>query len=211
MQIFAFGDSITHGFWDLKGGWVSRLRAELDKAQAGRGNVYFSVYELGVPGDTTRDLLGRFDAELKARIVDADKGEQIRVLFSIGTNDAASRKEGEKQVPLLEFEANIDVLAEKALRTTNKVTFISTFPIDEARTTPCQWSGKYCANANFMEYNNAIKKMCKARNLLFIDIYGKLIKKNYRELLEDGLHPNSKGHQRIYKLVSRALRKNGYL
>ena len=56
-----------------------------------------------------------------------------------------------------------------------------------------------------------IKAFCKEKGLGFVDVFKPFYKKSHLELLSDGLHPNSKGHQKIYKLVARALRKNGYL
>ena len=211
MQILVFGASSTYGVWDLKGGWASRLRQELDKISLSDPNAYYLVYNLGISGNTTIDILKRFDAELEARLKDREEKEVIMVLFSLGNNDSSRRKDGNRIVPLPLFESNIDLLAEKALKITTKVAFISTFPADETKTNPVAWGDWYYTNSGFEEYRDAIKKMCKARNLLFVNVYGKLIKKKYQELLQDGLHPNSKGHQKIYKLVSNALRKNGYL
>jgi lysophospholipase L1-like esterase len=56
-----------------------------------------------------------------------------------------------------------------------------------------------------------IKEFCKERGIPFVNTFKPFSKKAYQELLSDGLHPNSKGHQKIYKLVARALRKKGYL
>jgi lysophospholipase L1-like esterase len=210
MQIIIFGASTAYGAWDLKGGWVSRLRAELDKITLSSPNSYYMTYNLGISGNTSSDILERFDSELNARLKDRDQNDEIMILFSVGNNDG-STKGGNRIVSIPQFDSNITLLAEKALNLTRKVVFVSTFPADETKTMPVSW-GDWCyKNSNLAEYRDSIKKMCKVRNILFIDVFGKFIKKKYQELLQDGLHPNSKGHQKIHKIVSSALRKSGYL
>ena len=54
MMLLVFGDSITYGLNDDKGGWVGRLRKELEKDNlANAGHVENSVYNCGIRGDTT--------------------------------------------------------------------------------------------------------------------------------------------------------------
>lgn len=58
MDIGVWGDSITYGAGDSKAlGWVGRLRKSYDK------DSEVNVYNFGVCGDTTNDLLRRFDGE----------------------------------------------------------------------------------------------------------------------------------------------------
>jgi lysophospholipase L1-like esterase len=211
MQIFVFGASTTYGVWDVKGGWVSRLRASLDKAQLSDPNLYYLVYNLGISGDTTADVLERFDTELSARLKDAEPNEEKLIIFSLGNNDAATMKDGQQQVALPEFESNLAILAEKALKTTSKVAFASTFPADETKTMPVSWAELSYSNPKLEEYRNVMKRVCKAKGITFIDVYGKFIKKNYQQLLQDGLHPNSKGHQKIFVAVRGRLQKEGIL
>jgi lysophospholipase L1-like esterase len=54
--ICVFGDSITWGAYDPeRGGWVNRLRNDLEKKE-------IESYNLGISGDTTADLLKRFNS-----------------------------------------------------------------------------------------------------------------------------------------------------
>ena len=89
-NICVFGDSVTWGAWDNKGGWVSRLRAFIES-----GNRDYFVYNLGVSGDTTKELLGRFDIEAKARSPNI-------IIFQIGDNDSIFVKSGDKNLVELE-------------------------------------------------------------------------------------------------------------
>ena len=67
MTIICFGDSITYGNWDPKGGWVGRLRNYLDTKSLGAyegadlySKFYTLTYNQGIPGDTSTGLFARF-------------------------------------------------------------------------------------------------------------------------------------------------------
>ena len=88
MTIICFGDSITYGNWDHKGGWVGRLRDYLDSksiaAYSGEDlySKYYTVtYNLGIPGDTSAGLFARFEGELIPRF---NPKEETIILFDIG-------------------------------------------------------------------------------------------------------------------------------
>ena len=59
-QFFIFGDSITYGVIDREGGWANRLRKYLDaRTLDSNGKDLFMLYNLGISGDTSADLLAR--------------------------------------------------------------------------------------------------------------------------------------------------------
>ena len=75
-----FGDSITFGKGDsLEGGWCGRLKKYFENMG---GN--HRLYNLGISGNTTEDLLERFDIEAKARIKFKREGDRHIIIFSIG-------------------------------------------------------------------------------------------------------------------------------
>ena len=85
MRIFCFGDSITYGKWDAEHcGWVQRLRRFLDKNWEIYGDNL--VYNLGVSGDTTKNLLTRFEFEIEQRL--KEEKEEVLIIFYIGINDS---------------------------------------------------------------------------------------------------------------------------
>jgi len=59
-------------------------------------------------------------------------------------------------------------------------------------------------NKDVIEYSQIIKEFCDKNNLPFIDIYDIL----NMDDLEDGLHPNSIGHEKIFQKVKDFLIKN---
>lgn len=86
MQFIACGHSITMGFWDPAGGWVQRLREKLDERALEEQDeeLVCEVYNLGVSGDYTTDLLERFDEEVERRLWEED---ETTIILQIGAND----------------------------------------------------------------------------------------------------------------------------
>lgn len=195
MVICVFGASSTWGAWDKeKGGWVNRLRLFLES-----GNEGADVYNLGVSGDTTEDLLKRLDCEAGAR-------EAELVIFSIGENDSAyENKEGNYQVPPEEFKKNILKLIKTAGKFASKIIFLGLKPVDESRTKPVPWHDViYYTNKNINFYDDIIEDICSKHEIGYIDMKSVLGKAD----LADGIHPNENGHQKIFGAVKDYLLKN---
>ncbi|MFZ3057685.1 MAG: GDSL-type esterase/lipase family protein [Minisyncoccales bacterium] len=187
MTICIFGDSIVWGASDCeKGGWVDSLKNYLM-------NEDIDVYNLGISGNTTEDLLERFDAEAEARNPDI-------VIFAIGINDSLSLdKDG-----LIKFQKNISSLTNKARKFTDKIIFIGLTSVDESRTTSylSEETGEAYNNQSIGEYDEIIKSFCEDNNLIFVDVLGLLI--NDADLC-DGLHPSSTGHQKLFERIKKEI------
>ena len=87
-EILVFGDSICYGAWDLEGGWVQRLRKYLDMKNVVNLSNFTLVYNLGVSGNSTEDLLKRFEFETNAYL---EEKKAKMILFSTGVNDSMMR------------------------------------------------------------------------------------------------------------------------
>jgi lysophospholipase L1-like esterase len=189
--ICIFGDSITMGAWDLeKGGWANRLRLFIDNEQFSGGiKDYFASYNLGVDGDTTDGLLKRFEAEAEFRIPSI-------IIFAIGSNDSVFVKsKNEFLVPLAEFEANIQELIDKAKKFTETIIFLGAGKVDEKKTMPLIWANDYFQeNKNILSYNQKIKEAAEKNKVFYLELFGLLSEED----LEDGVHPNSVGHEKIF-------------
>ena len=81
-RIMVFGASTTYGKCDPDGGWVGRLRKYID--QQAENIDLNSVFNLGISGDTTEDVLKRLEFETKQRI---KEGDELIFIFGIGAND----------------------------------------------------------------------------------------------------------------------------
>ena len=98
--ICLFGDSITWGAWDTeRGGWGARLRNYFET------NDYdIELYNCGVSGDTTDELIKRFDVECTAR------APKI-IIIAIGINDSLYiNSEDNPQTPLHKFQDNVKII-----------------------------------------------------------------------------------------------------
>lgn len=202
-QFLVFGDSITYGAWDKEGGWVQRLRTFIEEKYPEE----HSIYNLGVSGNTTEDLLQRLDSETKQRLKEDE--EETIIVFAIGINDSQyiHDKNNLRTSPEKLIE-NIQNLIKLAKKFTSKVIFIEITPVDESKTTPIPWNtNKSYRNVNIQKFNEIIKSVCKENNIYFIEVYKQWIKSNYKDLLEDGLHPNSDGHKKIFEIVKNYLVK----
>lgn len=188
MKVLIFGDSITWGAGDIEGGgWVDRLRRDEELFNKG-----YEFINLGVSGDDTYDLLERLELEAGAR-------EPEFIVFSIGINDSQYLDSNHShRVPLDRFKKNLEKLYSLAYKFTPKVTFLGLNGVDEEKTCPISWSrDKSYFNKAVVEYDKAIKDFSDKKETDFIDINSIIEKKD----LEDGLHPNSEGHRKIYQQV----------
>ena len=183
--ICVFGDSITFGSWDPdKGGWVSRLRSYIES----KGDEV-TIYNCGVSGDNTIGLLKRFKIEAIAR-------EPTIILFAIGINDSQYNKsKNNPRVPINVFQGNLQKLLNQAKDFTSKVVFVGLTKVDESKTMPIPWGPtKYYDEENVCLYDSKIKEIADKNKFPYIKMFDLLGNKD----LEDGLHPNSEGHHKIF-------------
>ena len=187
-RICIFGDSIAWGAYDLEeGGWATRLHQSLSSLEHN-----FEIYNLGISGDNTNWLLKRFEIECKAR-------DPQTILIAIGVNDS-SYSDANDEVPVLleQFEENIEKLIEIAKKFTDKIILISITPVDETKTIPIPWLPTlFHTNENVKKYNDKLEIITNKNGVHYCDITGLL----NTEDLEDGLHPNAKGHEKIFKKI----------
>src|SRR3989344_5790783 len=109
--IGAWGDSITYGACDKDAlGWIGRLRRRIEHDHA------TEVYNFGVCGDTSVDLLQRFKVELKS----INPG---LVLIAIGTNDSRYRggDKDNREVAIGEYTQNLTALFSLAKECTERI------------------------------------------------------------------------------------------
>lgn len=210
-QIYVFGDSVGYGAWDKEGGWVARLRKFLDKiSMSGKGNLYYMLYNESISGNNTWDLLERFEFEIKQRLRERDRDDII--IFAIGGNDSRYLNKKENlQTTSEQFRENIEKLIKLARKITLKIVFVGITPLDESRTTPISWSPtKYYLMELVVRNNKILREVCKKNKILFIDVFERFLKTNYKKnlLYKDGLHPSTEGHKLIFDVVKDLLIKN---
>jgi len=196
MNICIIGDSITWGpRLPFRVAWANLLRNHLEKSS---DNLY-SLYDLGIDGDTTRNLLQRFDVEMTAR-------KPGLIIFNIGVNDSLFRKSVDNpETTLGYFEINMEALIGKARKFTDKIVIVGLVKGSDLFTTPLIQSttGKSYTKERTRIYDGKLKKIAQKNSLVFIDINELLNDDDF----DDGLHPNVNGHLKIFEKVSRELEK----
>lgn len=211
-QVLIFGDSITQGYWDVDGGWVQRLRKFVDeKIISSNQKIYHEIYNLGVSGDTSEDILKRFEQEIIAR---TDKDSEIIILIAIGTNDALFNNVKQSNwVALGKFKENIQALTEIGKKYTEKIVFVGLTPVDELRMDPVPWTPDNSAKNEYVQkYDEIITVLAKENGIGFCLVFEKfLAQDNYQSLLQDGDHPTSTGHEFVYETVKSYLLANKIL
>ncbi len=190
--ICIFGDSITWGAVDPKnGGWVAQLRRYFET------NDYdITVYNNGVSGDNTDDLLTRFRIECTAR-------EPQIIIFAIGINDSQYIKTKDNpRVSLEKFQNNLVELINQAKKFSTKIALIGLTSIDESKMMPTPWeTEKFYDNDNIVKYNQVVEKVSAEHDLPFLNLLD-LLEIND---LSDGLHPNSEGHKKMFLRIKEFL------
>ena len=193
--ICLFGDSITWGAWDPEhGGWGARLRSYFET-----NDKDIELYNCGVSGDTTDGLLKRFDVECTAR-------EPQIIVFAIGINDSRYINNIENaQTPIEMFQNNFSVLLEKAKKHSDVIICLGITKVDDKKTAPCEWKPtKFYTNDIVKKYDSVIKEVCANADVLFLEMNDLLNDAD----LEDGLHPNPQGHEKMFLRVKEFLLTN---
>ena len=206
-RILIFGASIIYGKGDSKGGWVQRLRSYLDEKSFSDPNFDYSVYNLGVSGDTTENLLRRFEFEAKQRF---QEEKELVIIFEIGTNDSqVVFGKNESRIPAQKFQNNIQKLIELSKKFSLKIIFIGLLPVNESKVDPIPWYPKYSYKNEYIKsFDEIIKSLCEKNKIYFVEVFKKWTSDDYKTLLQDGVHPNSEGHEKIFETVKDFLIQN---
>ena len=206
MNIIVFGASQVYGFNDWKnGGWVQLLKSYVEK----NSNFDDIVYNLGISGDTSTGILRRFEKEMKPRL-EID-GRNI-IIISAGINDSQYSHGNKKKVrtPEYRYKKNIKKIIKVARKYAKNVFFVGIIPVDDKKVQPIPWApDKSYAHDICKHYSKAAKGVCKRERVPFLDLFSILSEINYKKLLDDGLHPTSKGHKIIFKHVLKFLAERG--
>ena len=196
MRTLIFGDSITWGAWDDEGGWVDRLKRYSNQSYSVKGLDWDSpVYNLGVSGDRTGDIIKRFDSEVEARF-----DEEAAIVFAIGTNDSAFvNAENGFWTPYDVFKSNLTALAGKAKKFTSKVVFVGLLPCADDKLNPAPFATDLSYKKEYIrKYNLAIRDFCISQDIDFIDLFDYFESMDNSKVFVDGLHPNAEGYRLMF-------------
>jgi lysophospholipase L1-like esterase len=207
MRVLVFGASVTQGFWDTEGGWTARLRRNYDELQVKDWSKdQPTVFNLGISGDGTVELLKRIENETVAR---KWPGEEFTFIISIGINDSFIRSNGKENISAQQYRENLSKIAEITKKYSSKIILLGLQHCDEERTTPVSWTDISYTNERILLFDKEIQDIASEHNLTYVPIFNEL-KKHHdggQDLYQDGLHPNNQGHQLIFELVRPELDK----
>ena len=197
-SICIFGDSTAWGAWDMeRGGWVNRLWFDVAKRE---GDDYVEVYNCSISGGTTDTILERFESEAKIRNADA-------LIFQTGGNDASyERAPGNYLVSPENFKTNLEEIINRAKKITDNIIFMDLKNCDEPKTMPVSWIDIYYTNENIQKYSRIMEEVCREQGVAFLDV-SFLDNQDF----DDGLHPNARGHEKIFNQARGFLIEKGWI
>lgn len=191
--ICIFGDSIADGQAAASGeSWAHHFKKFVEERDTGA-----TIVNVSKPGATSRGLLLR----IEGLCAEHKPGE---IIFSIGLNDTAySFADHRPIVSREEFEENMEKILLLAATCAQKITVLGILRVDERGST---FSDKkntvyQYQNSSIKTYNDILKSVAEKNNAHFIDLYDTLSD----EELENGYHPNTKGHYKLFEVLARHL------
>ena len=189
MTIGVWGDSIAYGACDEEGlGWVGRLRKAFYSPEE-----HDEVYNRGVSGDTTEDLIKRFATELESIRPD-------RIVIAIGTNDSRYKTgKNEPEVPPERFAANLEIILDQAKTVSSEVVLIGPTRVNEDLP---RGSGTCFVNEHTQKYGEILSELAKKHSRLYVSLFNALDAKTD---LADGLHPNARGYEKMCEVIKSSL------
>jgi len=209
-----FGDSTTAPRI-VNGKPLDVYASILEKRLAGEG-VIPRVLNLGVPGNTTADARHRIAGDVLSQQTNI-------VILQFGIDDAAIsvRKEppsGSSRIDVADYENNLRAIIGKLKAIEIEIVLMTPNPVRSASTLRNRHANPlhHPDNPDGMStrlkgYAEAVRRIAASEKLPLVDVYSafqdypKTHGKPVDELLLDGIHPNSKGHELIADLIMERL------
>lgn len=183
-----FGDSHTVGVGDEEGlGWTGRV-----VAAAMEEGIPVTSYNLGVGGETSADVAGRWRAEARPRLPRAPEEGDPRVILAFGVNDVSLEDESRRRTleqSLLSLEEVL--LGAQGLGLRRFVVGPAPIADDDE-------------NERIAELSYAYRMLCARHRVPFVPLVEELRDNEIwrREIAAgDGAHPGAAGYAEIARLV----------
>jgi lysophospholipase L1-like esterase len=201
VNILCFGDSVMHGAWDERGGWTDRLKQYFsqEKLQHPSGS-YQLLINLGMDGDIAGDLVVRMPHEIAARRKLWSTDHDLFIV-GIGGNDSRALGTRDKVVSSpQQYREQLEAIVAIIKPYSSNILFISPESvIDEVAGIDQEniyW------NARLRLFVDELLDFCKTHDLAVVNVFDDSPSHLTKPLwFEDGLHPNSAGHERLYELI----------
>lgn len=184
LNLCVLGDGLAKGYGDPRyNGWAGYLME-----QVARGHGPLTFYNLGIPGESSADVLKRL-GELEPRL---PQGADNRLILAFGLVDAL----GYRDQPPLALKDSVTNLKHVLLQVRTHYKLLMVGPpvvFDPVR------------NGRLKRLNGAFHDLCLKARVPYIDVFTSLADDvQYRRELAQGdrVHPGEKGHVKLFDLVS---------
>lgn len=203
-----FGASGTHGVGGEHGGWADKIKLWLHEEMFGpngKGQQCI-VYELGIVGDTTRDVVGRFEVETLARIAEKDP-KNTYVIFSAGANDSKATNNPTNYLHTAdEYGDNVYAFIQQAKKFANHILCVGLLPIDQSKVypkhNPLTGGKSYFDNQRMHQFEEVLVRTCQPEKVPCVSLFGTVPARWVEDCVgADGMHPNDAGHQWVFEQV----------
>jgi lysophospholipase L1-like esterase len=181
MRLIFIGDSIVAGSGDDDcRGWVGRVGSA-----SRRAGVDHTPYNLGIGGDTTADVLARWEQEVTRRL---NPDIENRLAIQVGVNDARDGVERDPDASAEDLERLIDGVRGLGLEP------LVVGPTPTAQATESERIGAL---------SDRFGLICSERGASFIELHAALRGSGsfQASLTADGYHPDADGYNEIAQVV----------
>ncbi len=203
------GDSITYGIGDFEnGGWATRFKNYIINQDDSKICSNY-VHIAGFPGATSLDILNKINS-----ILQTFRHEEFTntVILSIGVNDTQVFN-GEPKNNIEQYKSNIEKIVKIVTDKGCNLVILGLTKIESDE--KFLWKpNKYYDNEIISEYDRdlklildydtKLKELCKNNKIKYIPMQEVLRKEDFI----DGLHPNHKGHKKIFEYIKEAVNEN---
>lgn len=200
--IAAVGDSISNGYCDPHGGWLIRLLQTLNKS----GDTFYSLNNFAISGDTLGDAWHNLCRNCIHRQTDT-------LILYIGANDIRRKSSIENEMATSqELRACYwDQIIDLAARLPQKTIVFGLLPVDEGKGAyECEDGIWFWQNTDVQSYNAFIRDRLQGTDIQFIDWHDDFTKNTpLPDLMEDIVHPNAEGHQRMAEMAYQVMIEPG--
>jgi lysophospholipase L1-like esterase len=201
-QVFIWGASTVYGSGGGNGGWANMVKQALHEqmfAPGGSGEEY-QVYNFGKPGADIKFVQDTY-AEQLARY--RDPGRVVAVI-SVGLNNTkASGTPGNFVCSPEDYCRDMHNLLAGIKQQADAVLAVGYAAVDESKMplTNELYGKSYFSNERIVLFNAAFQMVCRQLGVYFVGVYIAPALWAAHCLYQDGLHPNSQGHEQIFQKV----------
>ncbi len=202
LRVCVVGDSIATGTGDQRAlGWHGRVAA-----RAFSNGVDLTIYDLGVRGDTSVDVAGRWRDETAARLPQLFPSG---IVFQYGLNDCTIRTyadgRAERRVEVEMTLATTRALLSEALGL-RPTLFIGPAPVDDSRPGPQLVPGMHQATANtdIRALDGKLDAVAREVGVPYLSVFDMLsADERWSRAARhgDGIHPTDEGYDVLAELV----------